>query len=107
MAGLIPDHDAISGNGRGRRQGSALFILPELLPARKVQHVEEAVVRASVDESIREMSSQNVLRGAPRLHRELLNLGIQVSQSAVAECILKVGLCKKILTILQQTVLIG
>ena len=34
---------------------------------------------------IREMSSANVLWGAPRLHGELLKLGIEVSQATVAK----------------------
>ena len=38
---------------------------------------------------IREMSSANVLWGAPRLHGELLKLGIEVSQATVAKYMLK------------------
>lgn len=38
---------------------------------------------------IREMSSRNVLWGAPRLHGELLKLGIEVSQATVAKYMVK------------------
>jgi putative transposase len=38
---------------------------------------------------IREMSSSNVLWGAPRLHGELLKLGIEVSQATVAKYMVK------------------
>ncbi len=38
---------------------------------------------------IREMSSNNVLWGAPRLHGELLKLGIEVSQATVAKYMVK------------------
>ena len=38
---------------------------------------------------IRDMSSANVLWGAPRLHGELLKLGIEVSQATVAKYMVK------------------
>ena len=38
---------------------------------------------------IRDMSSGNVLWGAPRLHGELLKLGIEVSQATVAKYTVK------------------
>ena len=38
---------------------------------------------------IREMSCRNVLWGAPRLHGELLKLGIEVSQATVAKYMIK------------------
>jgi putative transposase len=42
-----------------------------------------------IRELIRNMSARNVLWGAPRLHGELLKLGIDVSQATVAKYMLK------------------
>src|SRR6266576_541186 len=42
-------------------------------------------VRPEIRELIRQMSSANPLWGAPRIHGELLKLGIQVSQATVAK----------------------
>lgn len=42
-----------------------------------------------IREMIREMSAMNVLWGAPRLHGELLKLGIDVSQATVAKYMVK------------------
>jgi hypothetical protein len=42
-----------------------------------------------IRELIRDMSASNVLWGAPRLHGELLKLGIEVSQAAVATYMVK------------------
>ena len=42
-----------------------------------------------IRELIREMSTTNVLWGAPRLHGELLKLGIEVSQATVAKYMVK------------------
>ena len=39
-----------------------------------------------IRELIREMSRDNFLWGAPRIHGELLKLGIEVAQSTVAKC---------------------
>jgi hypothetical protein len=41
-------------------------------------------ISREIREQIREMSASNVLWGAPRLHGELLKLGIEVSQATVA-----------------------
>ena len=38
---------------------------------------------------IREMSRDNWLWGAPRIHGELLKLGIEIAESAVAKCMIK------------------
>jgi hypothetical protein len=38
---------------------------------------------------IRQMSTENVLWGAPRIHGELLKLGFNVAQSSVAKCMVK------------------
>ena len=40
-----------------------------------------------VRELIREMSGANPLWGAPRIHGELLKLGIEISQATVAKYI--------------------
>ena len=42
-----------------------------------------------IRELIRGMSTSNVLWGAPRLHGELLKLGIEVSQATVAKYMVK------------------
>jgi hypothetical protein len=42
-----------------------------------------------IRELIRDMSNSNVLWGAPRLHGELLKLGIEVSQATVAKYMVK------------------
>ena len=39
--------------------------------------------------SIRRMSIENLLRGAPRIHGELLKLGFEVAQSSVAKYMVK------------------
>ena len=46
-------------------------------------------VSKEIRDQIRHMSSANVLWGAPRLHAELLKLGIEVSQATVAEHMIK------------------
>jgi hypothetical protein len=38
---------------------------------------------------IRRMSVENPLWGAPRIHGELLKLGLEVAQSGVAKCMVK------------------
>ena len=43
-----------------------------------------ALVHREVRKLIREMSSANPLWGAPRIHGELLKLGIEISQATVA-----------------------
>jgi hypothetical protein len=42
-------------------------------------------VDREVRKLIREMSSTNPLWGAPRIHGELLKLGIEISQATVAK----------------------
>ena len=42
-------------------------------------------VRLEIRKLIRQMSTANLLWGAPRIHGELLKLGIQVSQATVAK----------------------
>ncbi len=46
-------------------------------------------VSNEIENLIRDMSSANVLWGAPRLHAELLKLGIQVSQATVSKYMVK------------------
>ena len=46
-------------------------------------------VSKEIRDLIRDMSSVNVLWGAPRLHGELLKLGIEVSQATVAKYMVK------------------
>jgi len=46
-------------------------------------------VSKEIRDLIRNMSSANVLWGAPRLHAELLKLGIEVSQATVAKYMVK------------------
>jgi len=46
-------------------------------------------VSKEIRDVIRDMSSANVLWGAPRLHGELLKLGIEVSQATVAKYMVK------------------
>jgi putative transposase len=46
-------------------------------------------ISREIRELIREMSASNVLWGAPRLHGELLKLGIEVSQATVAKYMVK------------------
>ena len=41
---------------------------------------------------IRQISTENQLWGAPRIHGELLKLGLSVAQSSVAKYIVKLGL---------------
>src|SRR5260370_18753098 len=43
-------------------------------------------ISAEVRRLIRKMSLANPLWGAPRIHGELLKLGIEVAQSTVAKC---------------------
>src|SRR6202046_1618768 len=43
-------------------------------------------VAADIRHLIRDMSQANPLWGAPRIHGELLKLGIEVAQSTVAKC---------------------
>jgi len=47
------------------------------------------VTSEEIRKLIREMSCRNVLWGAPRLHGELLKLGIEVSQATVAKYMIK------------------
>jgi hypothetical protein len=42
-------------------------------------------VDREIRDLIRQMSSANPLWGAPRIHGELLKLGIEISQAAVAK----------------------
>src|SRR5258708_6662160 len=42
-------------------------------------------VRREIRELVRQMSTANPLWGAPRIHGELLKLGIQISQATVAQ----------------------
>lgn len=51
--------------------------------------VGRPTVPAEIRELIREMSNDNPLWGAPRIHGELLKLGIDVSQSTVAKYMVK------------------
>jgi hypothetical protein len=44
-----------------------------------------AAVQVELRALIRQMSVENPLWGAPRIHRELLKLGFEVSQSSVAK----------------------
>ncbi len=44
-----------------------------------------ASVERDIRDLIRQMSSANPLRGSPRIHGELLKLGIEVSQVTVAK----------------------
>ena len=46
-------------------------------------------VSKEIRDLIRDMSSVNVLWGAPRLHGELLKLGIEISQATVAKSMVK------------------
>src|ERR1019366_1986635 len=45
--------------------------------------------RPSVSDLIRQMSSANPLWGAPRIHGELLKLGIEISQATVAKYLVR------------------
>jgi hypothetical protein len=45
-------------------------------------------IDAEVRDLIRKISADNPLRGAPRIHGELLKLGIEVAQSTVAKYML-------------------
>src|SRR6202040_2360658 len=46
-------------------------------------------VSAEIRELIREMSRANCLWGAPRIHGELIKLGIEIAQSTVAKYMIK------------------
>ena len=52
-------------------------------------HVGRHGIPKKIRELIREMSATNMLWGAPRLHGELLKLGIEVSQATVAKYMVK------------------
>jgi transposase InsO family protein len=47
------------------------------------------VVPAEIRELIREMSIANPLRGAPRIHGELLKLGIEIGQTSVSKYMMR------------------
>jgi len=49
------------------------------------------VIIREVHELIRKMSNSNPLWGAPRIHGELLKLGIQISQATVAKYMVRTG----------------
>ncbi len=53
------------------------------------KHFGRPGVSKEIRDLIRDMSSANVLWGAPRLHAELLKLGIEVSQATVAKHMVK------------------
>jgi len=52
-------------------------------------HIGRPETSREIRELIREMSCSNVLWGAPRLHGELLKLGIELSQATVAKYMVK------------------
>jgi hypothetical protein len=52
-------------------------------------HIGRPGIPREIRELIREISTRNVLWGAPRLHGELLKLGIEVSQATVAKYMVK------------------
>jgi putative transposase len=52
-------------------------------------HIGRPGIPQKIRELIREMSTTNVLWGAPRLHGELLKLGIDVSQATIAKYMVK------------------
>jgi putative transposase len=59
--------------------------IPAVLDLEKsAPHTRETAVTGEVRELIRKMSTANPLWGAPRIHGELLKLGIEVSQATVA-----------------------
>jgi len=71
--------------GHGHRLASKR--IPALLEVEELPRTHRTA--REIRELIRDMSNSNVLWGAPRLHGELLKLGIEVSQATVAQYMVK------------------
>jgi hypothetical protein len=65
--------------------------VPTVLPLEVSQSGRSAEEPGEIRRLIREMSLANRLWGAPRIHGELLKLGIEVAQSTVAKYMARSG----------------
>jgi len=69
----------------GDRHRLASGGIPALLEVEERQSLRPPFVSSEVADIIRRMSLANAGWGAPRIHGELLKLGIQISQATVAK----------------------
>ena len=78
---------ALSGGDGVGQTGNGDPVAPSGLPLvlALALEIRAAVVDREIRDLIRQMSSANPLWGAPRIHGELLKLGIEVSQATVAK----------------------
>jgi hypothetical protein len=74
------------GDGVGQA-GNGDSMAPSGLPSvlALALEIRAASVEREIRDLIRQMSSANPLWGAPRIHGELLKLGIEISQATVAK----------------------
>jgi hypothetical protein len=73
----------------GNRHRLASSGLPPVLDWKSRSHVGRPPLPADVRALIRTMSEANTFWGAPRIHGELLKLGIDVSQATVAKYMIR------------------
>ena len=86
---VVPPVDGVANSTRHRQAGDGHRVAPPwpllILDGKSRRRTGRRTLPLAVRRLIRTMSEANPLWGAPRIHGELLKLGIEVGQASVAK----------------------